>query len=413
MSTTGSQRLRVLMSAYACEPNKGSEPEVGWQWALRMARFHEVTVVTRANNRENIETALRERKQEPAPRFVYHDCGPVWLKLKRAFGATQLYYSRWQRSARALIASLHRENQFDLMHHVTFAAYRYPAAIWNHGVPSVWGPVGGAETVPLGLLPWGHPASLAREGIRNLNTQLQSSRYYRLPARARASTCILASTSGMHHVLTRLGVDSQIMPTIGLNPDEIPFTRKSKPAGPLKLLYVGNVIALKGLDLALDALKQSGVEFHFVIVGAGNYLASLRRQTQALGLGERVVFRGRLPREQALSLYADFNLFIFPSLHDTGGYAVLEAMVNELPVLCLDCGGPAIAVAEGCGTKVPALSRGEIVAGMVTAFQTYDRNRELLETQGRAARISVLSRYDWAVKAEAMNEVYRRAAGQR
>ena len=51
-------RLRVLISAYACEPGKGSEPEVGWQWALQMARFHDVTVLTRTNNREAIEKEL-------------------------------------------------------------------------------------------------------------------------------------------------------------------------------------------------------------------------------------------------------------------------------------------------------------------------------------------------------------------
>src|ERR1700720_4879126 len=53
-----SLRLRVLLSAYACEPHKGSGPEVGWQWALQMARFHDVTVLTQSKNRPVIERAL-------------------------------------------------------------------------------------------------------------------------------------------------------------------------------------------------------------------------------------------------------------------------------------------------------------------------------------------------------------------
>ena len=52
------KKLKVLISAYACEPNKGSEPEVGWQWALQMARYHDVTVLTRSNNRAGIEKEL-------------------------------------------------------------------------------------------------------------------------------------------------------------------------------------------------------------------------------------------------------------------------------------------------------------------------------------------------------------------
>ena len=38
-------RIRVLISAYACEPNKGSEPGVGWNWALQMAKMDEVYVI--------------------------------------------------------------------------------------------------------------------------------------------------------------------------------------------------------------------------------------------------------------------------------------------------------------------------------------------------------------------------------
>ena len=47
-------RIRVLISAYACEPNKGSEPGVGWNWALQMAKLNEVYVITRSNNRKII-----------------------------------------------------------------------------------------------------------------------------------------------------------------------------------------------------------------------------------------------------------------------------------------------------------------------------------------------------------------------
>src|SRR5579872_5344670 len=104
-----SKRLRVLMSAYACEPNKGSEPEVGWQWALQMARFHDVTVLTRSNNREAIERELELlREKQPLPTFVFHDESPFLLELKRSFSALKLYYILWQRSAHVVIGELHR-----------------------------------------------------------------------------------------------------------------------------------------------------------------------------------------------------------------------------------------------------------------------------------------------------------------
>src|SRR5690349_14743304 len=90
--------IKVLLSAYACEPNRGSEPGVGWNWALQEARFHEVWVVTRANNREVIE---REMAENPRPnlRFMYHDL-PKWARWwKRGNRGVNLYYLLWQLTA--------------------------------------------------------------------------------------------------------------------------------------------------------------------------------------------------------------------------------------------------------------------------------------------------------------------------
>src|SRR5947199_5188831 len=97
------RRLKVLIAAYACEPDKGSEPEVGWQWALQMARFHDVTVLTRANNRAGIEKGLAQLSGQAVPKFIYHDLDPWLLRLKDRFRATRAYYVLWQRSARNVV----------------------------------------------------------------------------------------------------------------------------------------------------------------------------------------------------------------------------------------------------------------------------------------------------------------------
>lgn len=408
------QRLRVLISAYACEPHKGSEPEVGWQWALQMARFHDVTVLTRANNRPIIEPELeRLRGTRPLPRFIYHDRSPLLLDMKRRVRATKLYYLLWQRSAREVVARLHEVHQFDLMHHVTFAAFRYPVAIWGHGAPTIWGPIGGIESIPLRLLPWHHPDSLIYEMARNGSNVLQATPIHVLPRRARVSTLVLATTPEMQKVLKQMDVEAQLVPTIGLNPAELPAHRpRGASTGPLKLLFVGNIITLKGVDLALKALKESNTDATFTIVGSGAYLNAAVKLTTRLGLSERVRFVGRLPRADVLKLFSDFDAFIFPSLHDTGGYAVIEAMFNELPVICLDCGGPAVAVQENCGFKVPVDSPGRVVAGLAAAIRKYSDDRALLLAHGRNARARVLDYYDWDRKGGQMSECYTRAVAK-
>jgi hypothetical protein len=79
----------------------------------------------------------------------------------------------------------------------------------------------------------------------------------------------------------------------------------------------------------------------------------------------------------------EHDVFLFPSLHDTGGLAVLEAMCAGLPAVCLDVAGPGALVREQCGVKVPLGSRGEVILGLAKA-----------------------SDYDWDRKGELMNRLY-------
>jgi glycosyltransferase involved in cell wall biosynthesis len=407
-----SKKLKVLLSAYACEPNKGSEPEVGWQWALQMARFHDVTVITRTNNRSAIEKELALLQgTQPLPRFVYHDEKPLLLWLKRHFKAVRLYYILWQQSAWEIIHRLNKEQRFDLIHHVTFAGFRYRTAIWNHGVPNVWGPIGGIESIPVGLLPWGHPRSLISEIIRNINNFIQAAPVHVLPRRAITTTTTLVSTHEMRRTFLHLGFESTLMPTIGLHLSKAPLPPRQPPRGPLKILFVGNIITLKGIDLAIQALHQSGIDATFTLVGSGNYMNAARKLAKRLGLEKKVEFRGRIPRAEVLKLYSQFDLFLFPSLHDTGGYAVIEAMSYGIPVICLDCGGPRVSVKKGAGFRVPLGSRREVIKGLADALQQYDRNRNLLIEHGHAAREVILRDYDWDKKGEQLNAIYLRTAG--
>jgi glycosyltransferase involved in cell wall biosynthesis len=401
------ERLKVLMSAYACEPNRGSEPEVGWQWARQMARFHDVTVLTRANNRPAIEKVLPESRDLDARlRFIYFDLSESALRLKRWWRNPRLYYHFWQQGARRLIRASQPHERYQLFHHVTFASYRYPTALWGHGVPMIWGPVGGAETIPMSLLPWRHWGELGSEGTRNIATALSLSRWGKLRRRARASDRVLASTRAMQKSLADLGEHSDLMPAIGLDTAAAPVRSISSISGPLKFLFVGNLQALKGLDLALEALQQSRTGAQLTLIGDGPFQNALVHMTARLGLATQVSFLGRRPREEVMAAYANYHALLFPSLHDTGGYAVIEAMLKQLPVICLDCGGPAMAVTEDCGLKVSLGTRAEVIAGLAAAIQRYHHQRELLITHGNQARRRIETHYDWDRKGEQMNEVY-------
>ena len=407
------RRLRVLLSAFACGPGKGSEPEVGWQWAVQMARFHDVTLLAESEDRPAIEEALRSwSAPNPPPRFVYFDL-PQWVPRLRRLGiGFRIYYVLWQRRARAVVQRLQAQHSFELMHHVTFATFRYPTVIWGHGVPCIWGPIGGIESIPTPLLPWTHPFSLVHEVLRNLSNSIQPAAHRNLFKRARFSNKVLVSTREMREHLAKLKIESQLMPTIGLRPSELPFQPRCAHEGPLRILFVGKIITLKGTDLALRALAASGSDATFTLIGTGSYLSAAKRLAKRLHLDKRVVFLGRLTRQEVLSAYPQFDVLLFPSLHDTGGYAVIEGMFYELPVICLDCGGPAVAVQDGCGIKVPVRSRAEVISGLAAAIRYYGQDRQALLAHGKAAREIVLKNYDLDKMGAQMNDIYQQTVIQ-
>src|SRR4051794_24932455 len=111
--------MKVLVNAYACEPDKGSEPGAGWAWVRAIAKQHEVWLLTRANNQASIEAALTS---EPTLRIHarYLDL-PSWArKWKRGQRGVHVYYLLWQSLARREARALQRAIGFDLAHHVTF-----------------------------------------------------------------------------------------------------------------------------------------------------------------------------------------------------------------------------------------------------------------------------------------------------
>ena len=348
----------------------------------------------------------------PQPQFVYHDCGRILLFFKRILGLPQIYYVFWQKTECRVIADLNREQCFDLLHHLTFAGYRYISAVWGHGTPCIWGPIGGMESIPTSLLPWTHPATLSFEAMRNFNNLLQSMPFYVLPQRAAMSALVLVSTKETHDAFEKLGAETRLMPTVGIDESQISDRLLEVPHGPLRLLFVGNIISLKGVELAVQALKESETDARFTLIGSGIFESKLRRLVFKLGLESRVEFAGRMSHENTLKAYSKYDVFFFPSLHDSGGFAALEAMANGLPVICIDCGGLSVSVQDDYGIKVPLGKRQQVVAGLAEAIRAYDRDREMIVKHGNAARESMRKNYLWDKKSEIMSELYNKVADE-
>ena len=405
-------RLKVIVSAYACEPGRGSEPGTSWEWVLHLAAHHDLTVITRANQRTGIEKEIAALAgSRRVPRFVYLDAPSWFLWLKRRLPLSQVwYYALWQRLANKAVAEQARNERFDIVHHLSWATFRFHAAIWGHGLPSIWGPIAGAELCPWALLPFSHPIAFVSELIRNIATVFHVSPLSPLRRRGRKSTITLAVSPDMQHACEKLGVPAKILPTLAIYPPAAYPREYPSAERPLRLLFVGRIMYWKGVSLALCALARSGSRATLSIIGEGPFLEDARRLTSALGLESRVKFHGRLSPAATMQAYREHDLFIFPSLHDSGGNVVVEAMSHGVPVICMDRGGPGLFVKQGItGIKVADGSRETVLDDLAAAICRYDSERSLLAQHGAAGCRHVEQEFSWPRRAEQMSAIYLEA----
>jgi len=404
--------MKVLLSAYACQPDQGSEPGIGWNWVVQASQEHDVWVLTREENRKRIEAKLQD-SPIPGVNFVYHEL-PVWLRVLSIIGqrlglGLYIHMFLWQVTAVAPAKKLQSEIAFDVAHHVTYGSVRNGSFLKELDIPFIWGAVGGMEEAPRGLLHGLPRRYRLLEAIRASSNNI----LVLMPGvrkTARTASRVLATTQETADKLSqRLGIDIDVVPNIGITPPSSPPERYSPPGGRVQLLYVGRLVYWKGIDLAIESIagiesEHSGLSLN--IIGAGPDKTRLANLVNDLGLGDSVHFLGALPPEEVRKHLEDSDIFVFPSLHDSGGFAVLEAMAAGLPVICMDLGGPGLAVTDSCGIKIRAADRRSAVTQITGAIKHLSQNEELRRSLGRSGYQRVCDAYEWDGKRAIISRLY-------
>jgi glycosyltransferase involved in cell wall biosynthesis len=404
-------RRKILVSAYACEPDLGSEAGIGWNWVREIARRNEVWLITRENNVEPL--AARARAEGLASLHLVGFDLPRWARFwKRGGRGALAYFYLWQLALLGTARALDREVGFDLVHHITFASSWIPSGLALVGKPFVWGPVGRHPRIPDRFLP--RRAWSARAG--------------ELAKAALKRTCecadpLLALTRARADLILCIGRDS----ALGFSPRQreralhclaagteaalLPERRFERARG-LELLFAGRLVELKGVRLALEAfalLARSAPTARFVLLGDGPLRGELEARTRALGLAARVEFRGHCPRTQVIEQMTACDVFLFPSF-EGAGMVVIEAMAAGSAVVCLDWGGPGEMVGDERGIRVPLCTTpAATIALLADALLRLERDEPLRGTLARRAHAWALEVATWDRKGARLEELYERA----
>jgi glycosyltransferase involved in cell wall biosynthesis len=317
-----------------------------------------------------------------------------------------------QYAQRRVVRALTKKESINLVHQPIPVSPRFPSLMANLGVPVVIGPMNGGMEYPPAFR---HTESMISRLSVFFERRLSNLASKILPGKKLASVLLVANertlcalpscAQGEVLILSENGVDLETWCALPAS------ARLDEAQGPPRFVFVGRLIDWKGVDMLIEALVLlPGV--HLEVIGEGPMRASWQKLAKTLGVSTRIVFSGWLPqRTCALRLQSAIAL-VLPSIYESGGAVVLEAMATATPVIATRWGGPMDYLDETCGVMVEPSSRQAIVLGFVDAMRKLIADPYLRCYLGNNGQQRVQMYFDWERKIDSMIGIYQRAISE-
>jgi glycosyltransferase involved in cell wall biosynthesis len=395
--------MKVLVSAIACNPYMGSENYFGWAAVKCLAQDHELWVLTSDRNGPDLARAAQEGLVPPSVHFVpVGRCKPWHPNRLLARGQSWRDYIRFASESLNVARQLHAREKFDLVHHVTFTTSRVPLTIWKLGIPFVFGPICGNEEFPFRLFPILSPTGAAFELVRKASNLMA---WYspRVRASLRHAAHVFAITQEAEELAKAVrgsseGI-SQLSPgfySASRAAEFSKFVAAKNIGGILRLYVAGNLGGQKCIAIALQALsrvKQRGVDFRYHLGASGPEIPHLKTLTAKLGLTREIIFGGSMSREDYQRELGGTHIYLLPSMRETVGLTMLEAMLAGCVPIVADNGGPRVAVTDECGYKISVSTPDQMAETIADVIVALDRDRNLIREKGAKASARIATCY--------------------
>lgn len=406
------KRLNVLVSAYAVSPSWGSEPGVGWNWIINLAKDCNVFVITEAEWRTEIEKAIDLLPQKgnihfyfnPVPQYVRDMC---WNQGDWRF---YKYYRDWQKKTLSIAKQIISENHIDVIHQLNMIGFREPGYLWKiKDIPFVWGPIGNMSPVPLVYLQGSPLKDKIKQLIKNYISYCQARTGRVAKAANHADKLITVLESSAEIIERHYKKKVLVMPETGLVVTPR-VEHKIEPGRPIRLLWVGRFIPTKKLDIALRVLADASksAEFELHIVGWGNQEEEQRykKLAESLGVENYCRWHGKIPNSQVQDLMKKSDIFLFTSVLEGTPHVVLEAISNNSPVICFDMCGQGVIVNDQVGWKIKWDTMNQVVSDMSNTLIELSKNipQILFKSENCEVRKPQLS---WESKIKCVVDIYR------
>ena len=350
-------KKKILLSAYSCEPDRGSESEVGWNWAINLSDLgHEVYVITRANQKNKISKYI-SKKNIKNLHFIYFDFPKLVIKIfkGKSNAFSYFYFYLWQIGIFFVAKNLIKRINFDLIHHVTFVSYRFPSFLCLLDLPFIFGPVSGGEEIPKKLKQSFSFKSKLKEYFREFDNKLVKI-YPLLNLTFKKSKKIIVTSVDTQDKISKK-YHNKILNELAISPSNLEisekdFIKKDYHSEKIQICFAGRLEDFKGIYILMNVikkLKENNQNFVFNFFGKGNLQAYMEKFIKKYDLINCTKFHGKVDRDYLINHMKKNHLLLFPSLRDSGGYVLFEAMSVGLPSIVIKLGGPSKIINNKCG----------------------------------------------------------------
>ena len=394
--------VNYLISAYSVNPYKGSEDSIGWNWVLQYEKNYKegdrIILLTKKFNEKDTRRGLKEFNIQHVELVIVDVPNALnWFREKHS-AFHHMYYILWQHWAWLWVK--HSGIHFDVIHHVTMNDYRIPSELYKaKGAKVIWGPMGGAQVTPRPLKVY-EKNQLVASFREFVNKSCSWNPFYKKALRSYYKIyCINNETQ--KQISRIVGKDVPLMPELALRDEykNLPIRKGNNDI--LKIVFVGRLIGKKGIAFLVDALSlmPTDMNLELLIFGDGDDHALIEKQIADSGIGKNVKLMGNRPLNQIAEAYQQADVFVLPSLRETSGNLLLEAMAYAVPIVAFDTSFCRLLKEVDCGVFVNTDQALEgIKEDWCKAIVTLGQDKELAKQMGLNGYKYVNSKLTWDEK---------------
>lgn len=405
--------ISILINAYACAPNMGSEPGMAWNWCINLAKHCELHIITEGEFRDKIETILPTLPQGKNMHFYYNPVSDEIRKMCWNQGDWRFYkyYKEWQWKTYLMAKDICQKVHIDILHQLNMIGFREPGYLWKiPNIPFAWGPIGGLKQFPTAYLKGCSIKMRLFYHIKNIINIAQIKYDKRVNKAFNRADLLISSIPDSHKSIKKYkGLNSIIIPETGCFEVQENIIKNFNDEN-LHIIWVGKFDFRKQLPLALQILKKTqNPKLHLDIYGTGNdkQVQEVYDLAERLQLNQSVTWYGNQPNKIVIEAMKKAHIFLFTSISEDTSTVVLEAVSNQLPVVCFDTCGMGYVINEKIGKKISLSTPQQSIVDFAKVLNELEKNRDLLKEMSKNCKERQCE-LSWEKKAQQMIELYKK-----